>query len=114
MQDGRISGPSRESGWASGLAALSMGLLIATTVTGLAILWLPFSITAQASVIVHTVVGLILVVPASLYVWRHWRAYRPAQLTHVKLTGYLAVALLALLGLSGIVLTLQALSLIHI
>jgi hypothetical protein len=85
-----------------------MGLLIATTVTGLAVLWLPFSITAQASVIVHTVVGLILVLPATLYVWRHWGAYRPAQLTHVKLTGYLAMALLALLGVSGIVLTLQA------
>ena len=103
------SASTPESGWRSPLAAFTFGLLLAETVTGFAILWMPFSLTTQMHVIVHTVVGLIFLVPGTVYLWRHWQNYRAARMTHVKLTGYIGVAVLALLAISGVVLTAQAL-----
>jgi Cytochrome c554 and c-prime len=98
----------RDIGWSNKLATLTFGLFLAETITGLAILWMPFSITSQMNVVVHTAVGLAFLIPGSLYMWRHWQAYRPARMTHVKLTGYFGLFILAVLGLSGLVLTIQA------
>ncbi|MDT8368270.1 MAG: multiheme c-type cytochrome [Longimicrobiales bacterium] len=102
------SPPAREEGWKRRLSALTFGLLIAETVTGLTILWLPFSLTTQMHVIVHTVVGLVFIVPASVYLWQHWRRYRDVRMTQVKLSGYLGLAVFAVLAVSGVVLTAQA------
>jgi len=99
---------TREFGWRSPLSSLTLGLLAAETVTGLAILWMPFSLSSQMHVLVHTAVGLAFLPPAVLYLWRHWRHYRTARFTHVKLTGYLGLAVFAALVLSGVVLTVQA------
>jgi hypothetical protein len=99
----------RLRGWRGHLAALVLGLVAAGTVSGLAILWMPFSVTNQWNVVVHTLAGLILVPPAVVYSWSHWRAYRDQPLSHVKLTGYFALVMIGLLVVSGLVLTVQAL-----
>ena len=77
---------SRESEWRRRLAATTMGLLLFETLTGLAILLLPFSISNQLSVLLHTAVGLVFLVPYSWYQYRHLRTYRSARMTHVKLS----------------------------
>jgi cytochrome c554/c'-like protein len=108
METSQNDGTSKDQGWRTTLATLTFGLFLAEAITGLAILWLPFSITSQMNVIVHTAVGLVFLIPGVLYMWRHWQAYRPARMTHVKLTGYFGLFVLALLGVSGVVLTVQS------
>ncbi|HSR42904.1 MAG TPA: multiheme c-type cytochrome, partial [Longimicrobiales bacterium] len=95
-------------GWRRHLGPLALGLVVAGTLSGLAILWLPFSAANQWNVVVHTLVGLILVPPALWYVGSHWKAYRDAPLSHVKLTGYFALVTILLLVASGLVLTVQS------
>ena len=102
----RLSG---ESGWCSHLAVGSAGLLLFLTLSGLAIWLLPFSVPTQMTVIAHTVLGLIFPLCYGLYQWRHWQWYRNAAWTHVKLTGYLAMAAVLLCTISGLVLTWQSL-----
>ncbi len=98
----------RLRGWRGRLGALVMGLIVAGTVSGLAILWMPFSVGNQWNVIVHTAVGVFTVPPAIWYVVSHWRVYQETPLSHVKLTGYFALAMILLLVVSGVVLTVQA------
>lgn len=84
------------------------GLLLFETLTGLSIYLLPFSIANQVTVLVHTLVGLVFIVPYLLYQLRHWRLYRATRMTHVKLTGYFSFAATATALVSGLVLTYQA------
>ena len=94
--------------WRRGSAVLISGLLLFETLTGLAIYLLPFSLPVQFAVLVHTVIGLAFVLPYAWYQLRHWRLYRQAAMTHVKLTGYLSLAATAVCAVSGLVLTAQA------
>ena len=100
--------PPAAKDWASRLVRWTSALLLFETVTGLSIHLLPFSVPNQVAVLLHTLVGLPLLLPAAVYGVRHWLAYRDHQLTHTKLTGYVALAALALLVVSGLVLTWQA------
>lgn len=95
--------------WTRPLAQGVVGLLIFETLTGLANYLLPFSVANQVMVLLHTAAGLVLVIPYVAYQWRHWRIYRSLRTTHVSLTGYLAMAMVLLLIVSGLVLTAQAL-----
>ncbi len=85
------------------------GLLVFETLTGLAIYLLPFSVPIQVSVLLHTGIGLLFVVPYAWYQIRHWLAYRKRQLTHIQLTGYLAMVAAIALSVSGLVLSAEAL-----
>ena len=83
--------------------------LVFETVTGLAILFLPFSVPSQITVLIHTVVGVVMIIPYAAYQVRHWRVYRDARMTHVKLTGWLSLGAALVAIVSGMVLTVQAL-----
>jgi len=98
--------PSR---WKGLLAWLTTGLLVFETVSGLAIWLLPFSVSTQFTVIVHTVVGVPFVLPLAWYLGRHLVQQWTYRMNHYKATGY--AALVALVGcvVSGLVLTWQAL-----
>lgn len=96
--------------WRSRLAILVVGVLLFETLTGLAIYLLPFSMTNQLTVIVHTGFGVLLLLPFIWYQVRHWRTYRRFQTTHSTLTGYAGLAVSAGCLLSGVVLTWQALA----
>jgi hypothetical protein len=85
------------------------GLLVFETLTGLAIYLLPFSVPIQVAVLLHTVIGLLFVVPYGWYQIRHWSAYRKRQMTHVQLTGYLSMVAAIALSVSGLVLSAEAL-----
>ena len=84
------------------------GLLVFETLTGVAIYLLPFSVPNQVGVLLHTGIGLVFVIPFVWYQLQHWRAYRERQMTHVKLTGYFALVAAAVLTVSGLVLSYQA------
>src|SRR5690606_22211718 len=84
------------------------GFLAFEAISGLGIWLLPFSVTTQILVLIHTGVGLIFFVPTAYYLTLHWLRYRRFLMTHIKLLGYLGLATVALCGLSGFVLTCQA------
>ena len=106
--DAELRAANRAAEWRSRLAILVMGLLVFETLSGLAIYLLPFSLSVQFAVLIHTGAGLLFVVPYGWYQVRHWAMYRQGGLTHVKLTGYLSLLATALCGISGLVLTWQA------
>src|SRR5579859_1529474 len=99
---------AKTSEWQQRLLACVAALLAFETLTGLSIYLLPFSVPSQVSVFVHTAVGIVCVVPYVWYQLRHWRKYRERQLTHVKLTGYFALAAAITVTISGLVLAAQA------
>jgi len=99
---------SRARAWRHPLAVVAGGLLVAETVTGLMIYLLPFGLPLQLAVLVHTAAGLVFTAPYLVYQVRHWDEYRAAAWTHVKLTGYCALAATAVCTITGLVLTLQA------
>ena len=98
----------RADEWRSKLAILVSGLLLFESLTGLAIYLLPFSLPVQFSIILHTAVGLVFIIPYTWYQLRHWLLYRQTAMTHVKLTGYLSLAATVVCAVSGLVLTFQA------
>lgn len=105
----RQSAPDREQEWQKWLLAWATAFLVFETITGLAIFFLPFSVGNQVTVLVHTLVGVLLMVPYFVYQLRHWRVYRETRMTHVKLTGWFSLAAALVAIVSGLVLTAQAL-----
>ena len=98
----------RSSEWQRRLLLCVSGLLAFETLTGLSIYLLPFSVPNQVAVLLHTLIGLVFVVPYGWYQIRHWRLYRARQLTHVVLTGYFSMVAALALAVSGLVLSYQA------
>ncbi|MBI3950732.1 MAG: hypothetical protein HY314_09790 [Acidobacteria bacterium] len=94
--------------WRSRLAIAAAGFLLFETLTGLSIWLLPFSVANQWMVILHTAVGLIFLIPCIWYLVRHWLIYRRTTMTHIKLMGYGGIFTLLALGISGLVLTVEA------
>ncbi len=99
---------SRSSEWQRRLLYAISGMLVFETLTGLSILLLPFSVPNQVMVLMHTAVGLAFVGPFAWYQARHWSVYSSMRMSHVKLTGYFAMAATVALIVSGLVLTYQA------
>ena len=94
--------------WIQRLAYWSTGLLLFETLTGVLILFLPFSVTAQYSVLLHTLIGLPFLIPMAWYTLRHLSQTRSAPMSHYKATGYLTMVSLLVCSISGVVLTVQA------
>ncbi|HLE55689.1 MAG TPA: hypothetical protein VJB15_01260, partial [Rhodothermia bacterium] len=95
--------------WRRPLTAAIAGLLLFLTLTGLSILFLDFSEPNQVMVLLHTLLGVVFLFPFVWYQFRHWRIYRRATLTYVKLTGWLSMAAMVIVCISGLILTYQAL-----
>ncbi len=83
---------SKAREWQHKLLWLATGLLLFETLTGLFIWLLPFSVSNQVTVLLHTVVGLVFIIPYAWYQIRHWLIHREQSMTHVKLTGYFSLA----------------------
>lgn len=84
------------------------GLLFFETLTGLSIYFLPFSVSNQVMVLMHTVVGLIFIIPFTWYQIRHWLNYRSLKMSHFVLTGYVSMIITIIVAISGLILTYQA------
>jgi len=95
------------AGWGTGLARVSMALLVFEAVSGLAIAFGPFHAAIQWSVLVHTVVGAVSLLPLAAYGARHLADYRGYAASQATVLGYVGLAALALCAASGVVLTWQ-------
>jgi hypothetical protein len=60
--------------------------------TGIPVRLWRFSPLVEWSLLFHTVVGLAAMWPLTLYLWRHWKHYRPDALTPPKVIGYMGLA----------------------
>jgi hypothetical protein len=98
----------RIRGWRSPLAIITAGGVAFLTLTGLVILFGPFHVANQVSVLLHTVLGLLFLVPCSLYLVRHFLRYWRSPMSHNLMLGYVGAAMVLLCSVSGVVLTLQA------
>ncbi len=105
----RILADTAATEWMRSLAIWVAALLLLETGTGLSILLLPFSISNQVAVLVHTIAGVLVLLPFAWYQTRHWKRYAHLPMTHVKLTGYIALLSTIIALGSGVVLGAQAL-----
>ena len=98
IKEGGILG----SGWV-------IGGLCFVALSGVAVWVLPFSTGAQMTVLVHTLCGLAVLLPFTLWQLSHWLATRKAPRTFRKICAYTGFWLLAASCLTGLIVTLQAL-----
>ena len=93
--------------WQHRLVIAATGFLIFETLSGLSILLLPFSISNQVIVLVHTLVGLVFIIPAAWYQVSHYLIYRSIKMDQIKLTGYFSTVATVVAAVTGLVLTYQ-------
>lgn len=105
---------SHKEKWHSRLMIWVVGILFFELISGLVIYLVSFSLTTQALVVIHTALGLVVVIPYIIYQIRHWLSYRKNNLTQHKLLGYIAMVTAAGAALTGILLTYQAVFLTRI
>lgn len=94
--------------WTSRLLYLVSGWLLFEAASGLAILFLPFGLTKQVLILIHTAIGWVLLIPVLWYLIRHWTSYRHRPANEHTLTGYTAALSTLLAILTGILLTWEA------
>ncbi|MAF12892.1 hypothetical protein CMK11_20775 [Candidatus Poribacteria bacterium] len=99
----------RRTGWTSILAVIAAASLVFETITGLAIAYAPFHAAVEWSVIVHTAIGVLTLLPICWYYAVHWQDYRRYAMSHVVLLGYVGLAALLVCTVSGVVVTWQGL-----
>ena len=100
--------------WHSKLMIWVVGILFFELISGLVIYLGSFSITTQAFVVIHTALGLVVVIPYIIYQIRHWLSYRNNNLTQHKLLGYIAMSAAAVTAITGIILSYEAVFLTRI
>lgn len=96
------------AGWSSALAKFAAAILLFELISGLAVTFGPFRPSMEWSLLLHTAIGILTLVPLILYLARHWSAYSDQALSDVLLLGYVAIAVLTICLLSGLILTSQA------
>ena len=106
---GTPAGSGREVEWRRRFAALTLAWLGFETLSGLAIWALPFSVPLQWTVVVHTGIGVLFLIPILVYLWQHTRVYWDRPGGAVKWMGYLGTLAAAVAIVSGLVLTVEAL-----
>ncbi len=95
------------TGWSSWLTRVSLGSLCGLAITGLVVTFAPFHPVVEWTVVVHTVVGIAVLIPITYYLLRHWLDYRRYRISDIVLLGYVALTALALCLVSGVVVTWQ-------
>ena len=96
------------TGWGPWLVRLSLAALLFETLTGLAVTLAPFHATVQWSVLLHTALGAAVLLPIAWYCALHLLDYARHAPSHITVLGWLAMAGLAVVSASGVVLTVQA------
>ena len=94
--------------WRRPLTGLVLGWSLYESLSGLSIYLLSFSEFNQFSVLTHTVLGLVLLVPVFWYLGQHWYRRFRGNFSHYQLLGYLSAVALIVSCVSGVVLTIEA------
>ena len=100
---------AREGEWRRRFVGVTLAWLLFECATGLAVTFLPFSVPAQWTVVMHTVVGLLFLPPVAVYLAKHLASYYPRPRTANKIMGYLGLAAAAVAVVSGLWVTWEAL-----
>ncbi len=95
-------------GWASPMAVCVTAGLLIEAVTGLWIFIAPFSVISQLHVALHTIAGVILLLPYAFYQTSHFLKWYRQKLTVVIVFGYAATFIVLACLVSGLVVTWQA------
>lgn len=95
--------------WRSKLTGLTGALLLFEIVTGLTLYLLPFGRLNQFGLLLHTILGVAMILPIVWYSYAHWLKRKGGNFSHFQLLGYLSVALLLVSFVSGSVVTWQGL-----
>lgn len=109
MQSPEVLANRARAGWSKPLARTASAILLIELVSGLAITFGPFHPANEWGLLLHTVIGVITIVPLVWYFVRHWDDYADQALSDVLLLGYVAIGALAICLLSGLMVTGQAL-----
>ena len=96
------------AGWDGRLSAFVVWMLVVQALTGLWIYLAPFSIASQVQVLLHTVLGLVMLVPFAVYQVRHVSAWWRQRPTDVMVLGYVLLLATLTCMASGLVITWQA------
>lgn len=97
------------AGWPAVLSQAAAAILLFELISGLAITFGPLHPATEWGLLLHTVVGVITIVPLAWYLVRHWKDYADQALSDVLVLGYVALGALAVCVVSGLVVTWQAL-----
>jgi len=97
------------TGWASLLAKASAATLLFLAISGLAVTFAPFHAATQWTLIVHTLVGVVTLLPIAWYYVIHFLDYKHYKMSHVVLLGYVGLVALCVCTISGVVVTWQGL-----
>jgi hypothetical protein len=97
------------TGWSARITRSGLVALLFLTVTGLGITFMPFHAVVEWGVLIHTGVGLLVLLPLAWYCWVHWLDYKHYRLSDTVLLGYVAVAAILICLVSGVVVTWQGL-----
>ncbi len=95
-------------GWRASLTWMMTSILVYGLLSGLCILLLPFGAYAQYSVIVHSLVGIVSLLPICYGLYLHWRRRNVNIAPEVRRVALIATVLLLACILAGLVLVLQA------
>lgn len=94
-------------GWRSPLSVFVTTALALEALTGIWIYLFQFSIAAQLQVLLHTVLGLALLLPLAVYLVLHLRAWGGQKLSADMVLGYALATSVLVCVVSGIVVTVE-------
>jgi hypothetical protein len=102
--------PARDapSAWRSRLAVWTLALFLFLSVTGVFIWLAPGNAWAEAQTLLHTALGVVFLVPATVYLVKHVAQTIRHPVSHVAILGWTSGTLLVAAVVSGIVVTVQA------
>ncbi len=98
---------SVRTGWVSALSRLILAALVFETITGLVITFATFHAAVQWTVLIHTAIGLVALIPLTWYLFAHWLDYKRYSMSDSVLLGYVGGIALLLCAVSGLVVTWQ-------
>jgi len=88
---------------------MTAAILLFELVSGLAITFGPFHPAIEWGLLLHTLAGIVLLMPLAWYFVRHWQDYSGQAMSDVLLLGYVGLVALAVCALSGVAVTWQGL-----
>ena len=95
--------------WRSKLTGITGALILFEILTGLALYLLPFSRLNQFGLLIHSVIGIVMLLPILWYSYKHWFKRKGGNFNHFQLLGYLSLGLLLVSFITGLVVTYQGL-----
>ena len=107
-----MTDPTRErdspAAWRSRLAVWTLVLFLFLSVSGIVIWVAPGTHWAEAQTLLHTVFGIVFLVPCAMYLWRHVAQTIRQPMSHVAILGWTSGVLLGAAIVTGLVVTWQA------